>query len=113
MSCAYGGNVLSWYETGTAGAATFTEWSFTEVNVTQEEIDNARKEYANAGQVVEESLYYALSLLETGNESNAVDMLQRLKVESKRYATDAAFHLAVIDYEHNRLNEAHSGCGLL
>lgn len=55
------------------------------------------------------SLYYALSLLETGNESNAVDMLQRLKVESKRYATDAAFHLAVIDYEHNRLNEAHSG----
>ena len=58
MSCAYGGNVLSWYETGTAGAATFTEWSFTEVNVTQEEIDNARKEYANAGQVVEDAKRY-------------------------------------------------------
>ena len=55
------------------------------------------------------SLYYALSLLETGNESNAVDMLQRLKVGSKRYATDAIFHLAVIDYEHNRLDDAHIG----
>lgn len=55
------------------------------------------------------TLYYALSLLENGNESNAVDMLQRLKLESKRYATDATFHLAVIDYEHNRLNEAHKG----
>lgn len=55
------------------------------------------------------TLYYALSMLETGNEGYAVDMLQRLKVESKRYATDATFHLAVIDYEHNRLNEAHTG----
>ena len=61
MSCAYGGNVLSWYETGTAGgSATITEWSFTEVAVTQEEIDNAREEYANAGEVVESAKrYYA------------------------------------------------------
>ena len=55
------------------------------------------------------SLYQALSMLETGNEGYAVDALQRLKVESKRYATDAIFHIAVIDYEHNRLDEAYSG----
>lgn len=55
------------------------------------------------------SLYHALSMLETGNESLATDMLQRLKVESRQYATDAIFHLAVIDYEHDRLDEAHAG----
>lgn len=55
------------------------------------------------------SLYHALSMLETGNESQATDMLQRLKVESRQYATDAIFHLAVIDYEHDRLDEAHAG----
>ena len=55
------------------------------------------------------SLYQALSMLETGNEGYAVDALQRLKVESKRFATDAAFHLAVIDYEHDRLDEAYAG----
>ena len=55
------------------------------------------------------NLYHALSMLETGNESLATDMLQRLKVESRQYATDAIFHLAVIDYEHDRLDEAHAG----
>ena len=55
------------------------------------------------------SLYHALSMLETGNESLATDILQRLKVESRQYATDAIFHLAVIDYEHDRLDEAHAG----
>ena len=55
------------------------------------------------------TLYYALSLLETGNEGVATDMLQRLRVESKRYADDATFHLAAIDYDNNRLDQAHTG----
>lgn len=54
-------------------------------------------------------LYYALSMLECGKEGNAVDMLQRLKTGSRRYADEATFHLAVIDYDNGRLDEAHKG----
>ena len=53
-------------------------------------------------------LYYALSLLENGQESNATDMLQRLRMESKRYATEATFHLAVIDYDNGDIDKAYS-----
>ena len=71
-------------------------------------------EEANTGRLAKDkheraSLYHALALLETGNESVAIDMLQRLMVESKRYATDAAFHLASINYESERLDQAYSG----
>ena len=61
MSCAYGGNVLSWYEAGAQGGSpTISEWGFEEVAVTQEEIDRAREEYAQASQVVEDAKrYYA------------------------------------------------------
>lgn len=55
------------------------------------------------------SLYYALSMLECGQEGNAVDMLQRLKASNSRYDTDATFHLAVIDYDNNRLDNAYKG----
>ena len=61
MSCAYGGNVLSWYEVGAQGdSPTISEWKFEETTVTQEEIDNAREEYAQASKVVEDAKrYYA------------------------------------------------------
>ena len=55
----------------------------------------------------EATLHYALSLLENGQESYAIDMLQRLKAISKRHATDATFHLAVIDYDNDRVDEAY------
>ena len=51
--------------------------------------------------------YHALSMLECGQEGNAVDMLQRLKAGNGQYADDATFHLAVIDYDNGRLNEAY------
>ena len=51
-------------------------------------------------------LYYALSLLECGNNENATDMLREIAISSKKYALDALFHTAVIDYDNNRLDEA-------
>ena len=51
-------------------------------------------------------LYYALSLLECGNEENASNMLFDLTISSRKYALDALFHTAVIDYDNNRLEEA-------
>ena len=53
--------------------------------------------------------YYALSMMECGQEGNAVDKLQRLKAGNGRFADDATFQLAVIDYDNGRLAEAHKG----
>ena len=59
MSCAYGGNVLSWFEAGAAGGSpTITEWYFEEVAITQEEIENARRDYESISQVVEDAQRY-------------------------------------------------------
>ena len=51
-------------------------------------------------------LYHALSLLECGSEENAMNMLLDLTVSSKQYALDAMFHIAVINYDNDRLDEA-------
>ena len=52
------------------------------------------------------TLYHALSLLECGKEENAVSMLRNLVVKSKKYADDAIFHLAVIDYDNGEIENA-------
>lgn len=51
-------------------------------------------------------LYHALSMLECGNEENALNMLREIAVSSKKYALDALFHTAVIDYDNDKLDEA-------
>ncbi len=55
------------------------------------------------------SLYYALSLQECGKEDNAVSMLRNTVITSKKYADDAIFHLAVIDYDNDNLETAERG----
>ena len=55
------------------------------------------------------TLYYALSLQECGKEENAVSMLRNIVLNSKKYAEDAIFHLAVIDYDNNNLDNAERG----
>lgn len=55
------------------------------------------------------TLYHALSLQENGNEELAAGMLRQLAAMGGSYAADALFHLAVIDYDKNRLKEAYNG----
>lgn len=55
------------------------------------------------------TLYYALSLQECGKEENAVKMLRDVVIKSKRYANDAIFQLAVIDYDNDVLDVAERG----
>lgn len=54
-------------------------------------------------------LYYALSLQECGEKEKATNILNSLKLTGKRYASDAVFHLAAIDYYDNRLQSAYQG----
>lgn len=55
------------------------------------------------------NLYYALSLQECGKEENAISMLRTIVLKSKKYADDAIFHLAVIDYDNDNLENAERG----
>lgn len=55
------------------------------------------------------TLYHALSLQECGKEENAVSMLRSIVLNSKKYADDAIFHLAVIDYDNDNLDSAERG----
>lgn len=54
-------------------------------------------------------LYYALSLMECGEEETGLSMLRELAVTSKGYGDDARFHIAVTDYDNNRLDVAYKG----
>ena len=55
----------------------------------------------------EATLLYALSLLNSGNEGAAENLLMNLSLTSKEYSKDAGFYLAVIDYNRDNLDEAH------
>lgn len=55
------------------------------------------------------TLHYALSLQECGKEDNAISMLRYIVINSKRYADDAIFHLAIIDYDNDHLDSAERG----
>lgn len=55
------------------------------------------------------TLYHALALQECGKEENAVSMLRKTVLKSKRYADDAIFQLAVIDYDNDNLDAAERG----
>ena len=59
------------------------------------------------GQREEATLYYALSLLNTGNEGAAENLLLNLSLTSERYDKDAVFYLAVINYNRNELQAAY------
>ena len=90
MSCAYGGNVLSWYEIGAAGgSATITEWGFTEVAVSQEDIDNAREEYANANQVVESAKRYYAEFKKMFNDDTCSELTTAYKAMTDEQLTKA------------------------
>ena len=89
MSCAYGGNVLSWYEVGTGSTATITEWSFTEVSVTQEEIDKAREEYANASQTVEDAKRYYAEFKKMFNDDTCTELTTAYKAMTDEQLTKA------------------------
>ena len=52
-------------------------------------------------------LYYALTLQELGEEEQAKSLLNYLRLTSKNYRSDAIFHLAVIDYDNNNLQQAY------
>lgn len=54
-------------------------------------------------------LYNALSLQECGESEKAIALLNNLKLTSKRYRSDAIFHLATIDYHNNKLQQAYEG----
>ena len=55
----------------------------------------------------EATLLYALSLLNSGNEGAAENLLMNLSLTSKEYSKDAGFYLAVIDYNRDNLDEAY------
>ena len=55
------------------------------------------------------TLYYALSLLNCGNEGAAENLLTGLSITSKRCGNDARFYLAVIDYNRDNLDKAYEG----
>lgn len=55
------------------------------------------------------TLYYALSLLNTGKEGEAESLLRNLAFTSKDFAIDATFYLAVIEYDRNELDAAYEG----
>ena len=54
-------------------------------------------------------LLYALTLQECGEKEQARNLLNSLRLTSKRYCSDATFHLAVIDYDDNNLQQAYEG----
>ena len=53
------------------------------------------------------TLYYSISLLNTGNIGAAENLLLGLSLKSKRYGNDAKFHLAAIKYDRGELDEAY------
>ena len=53
------------------------------------------------------TLYYAISLLNSGNEGAAENLLMNLSLTSKEYSKDATFYLAVINYNRGELDAAH------
>ena len=55
------------------------------------------------------TLYYALSLLNCGNEGAAENLLTGLSITSKECDNDAIFYLAVINYNRGNLDEALKG----
>ncbi len=55
------------------------------------------------------TLYYAMSLLNSGNEGAAENLLMNLSLTSKEYNKDATFYLAVINYNRGELDAAHEG----
>ena len=55
----------------------------------------------------EAKLYYALSLIHTGNEGAAEKWLREIELDDKFYAADAIFHLAVMDYNREMLDAAY------
>lgn len=55
----------------------------------------------------EATLYYALSLLSSGNEGAAENLLMNLMLKSKAYSKDAEFYLAVINYNRDNIDEAY------
>ena len=90
MSCAYGGDVLSWYEVGSAGGSvTFAEWSFTEVNITQEEINNAREEYSKATQVVDDAKRYYAEFKKMFNDDTCSELNTTYKAMTDEQLTKA------------------------
>lgn len=54
-------------------------------------------------------LHYALTLQECGQEGKAEAMLTNLAHTGKKHADDAQFHLAVIKYHNNELEQAYTG----
>lgn len=54
-------------------------------------------------------LYHALTAQERGNEEFARHLLNSLKFTSKRYSSDAIFHLAAIDYYKGDIRQAYEG----
>lgn len=52
-------------------------------------------------------LRYALALLGNGQEGEAVNTLQHLKIDSKTCSSDAAFYLAVMSYDNGDFEAAH------
>ena len=57
----------------------------------------------------EATLCYSLSLLNTGNEGAAENLLRNLNLTSNKYSKDATFYLAVINYNRDEVDAAYEG----
>lgn len=71
--------------------------------------DKSNKKRLSLEQKERADLHHALSLQECGKEENAVSMLRSIVIKGKKYVDDAIFHLAVIDYDNDNLDNAERG----
>ncbi|MBO5864777.1 MAG: M60 family metallopeptidase [Bacteroidaceae bacterium] len=83
MTCAYSGDVLAWLTNGDGyESPTFSEWSFEEVAITQDEIDEARRDYASLTQVAEDAERYYIQFSELFTDYSCSELKPTYKAMS-------------------------------
>ena len=73
MSCSYDGKILSWFA-GEGSEPTVSEWTFEEVAITQEEIDEARRKYNSDTQFSEDVVLYYTRFRDLFNDDSCTDL---------------------------------------
>ena len=73
MSCSYDGKILSWFA-GEGSEPTVSEWTFEEVAITQEEIDEARRKYTSDTQFSEDVVLYYTRFRDLFNDDSCTDL---------------------------------------
>ena len=78
MSCSYDGKILSWFA-GEGSEPTVSEWTFEEVAITQEEIDEARRKYTSDTQFSEDVVLYYTRFRDLFNDDSCTDLKSTYK----------------------------------